>query len=101
MSAIGDYYHTFILDISENDKLTIIKQIQNSPDFRGLTDQKEELSHITEDRYVGRRLTQNYESDNQFVREYFEPNGYGVAPTYRKIEIHKNANRLPFEDIDE
>ena len=101
MSAIGDYYHTFTLDISEKDKQIIINQIKNSPNFKGLTDTKEDLLRSTEDRYEGNKLTQNYESDNQYVREYYQPNGQGYAPTYRKIEIDKGQNRLTFEDINE
>jgi hypothetical protein len=35
------------------------------------------------------------------VRELFEPQGGGYAPTFRKIKIDKENNILVFEDIDE
>ena len=53
------------------------------------------------DKYTGKKITQNYEDSTRFVREYFEPNGQGYAPTYRRIEIDKTENKLIFEDIDE
>ena len=101
MSAIGDYYHTFILEITKNDKEIIINQIKNSPNFKGLKDEKLDLLHSNEDRYTGKKMIQNFEDSFQFVREYYEPNGKGYAPTYRKIEIDKKENKLTFEDIDE
>lgn len=100
MSAIGDYYHTFSLRISLKDKNVIIGQIKSSLNFKGLNETPEDILQI-EDRYNGKKITQNYEDSVQFVREYFEPNGEGYAPTYRKIEIKKKENVLTFEDIDE
>lgn len=100
MSAIGDYYHTFSLRISIKDKQVIIGQIKSSHNFKGLNERPEDILHI-EDRYKGKKITQNYEDSVQFVREYFEPNGEGYAPTYRKIEIDKKENILTFEDIDD
>jgi hypothetical protein len=53
-------------------------------------------------KYFGSKIIQNYESENQFVRECFEPSGKkNYAPTYRKIEINKQDNKLIFEDIEE
>ena len=101
MSAPGDYYHSFNLKITDKDKQLIISQIKNSPNFKGLKDQKEDLLLLNEDRYLGKKLKQNYEDEFQFVREYYEPNGKGIAPTYRKIEIDKKESKLTFEDIDE
>lgn len=100
MSAIGDYYHTFSLRISIKDKQMIIRQIKSSQNFKGLNERPEDISH-TEDRYKGKKIIQSYEDSLQFVREYFEPNGVGCAPTYRKVEIDKKGNLLTFEDIDE
>ncbi|WP_131725308.1 hypothetical protein [Chryseobacterium sp. Leaf180] len=101
MSAIGDYYHTFTLDISEKDRQIIINQIKNSPDFKGFRDKKEDLFRSADDRYEGNKLTKNYESDRLYVREYYQPNGQGYAPTYRKIEVDKKQSRLTFEEINE
>jgi hypothetical protein len=47
-------------------------------------------------------VTQNYETEKAFVREYFQPSGQkGYAPTFRRISISKSDNELTFEDIDE
>ncbi|WP_229755118.1 hypothetical protein [Hymenobacter cavernae] len=100
ISGIGDYYHTFTLKISRDDKEAIIEQIKSSPDFKGLNDIKDDLLHST-DRYTGSKLVQSYEDEVQLVREYFEPNGQGYAPTYRKVEVSKKEDTLTFEDIDE
>lgn len=101
MSAPGDYYHVFHLRITANDKQTIINQIKSSTGFKGRTEEKQDLLRSTEDWHVGKRITQNYEDEVEFVREYFQPNGEGNAPTYRKIKIDKKENLLTFEDIDE
>lgn len=100
MSGIGDYYHTFTLKISTKDRLRLIKEIAASENFKKVNEIQEDITKKT-DRYTGNRLTQNYETEAQFIRVYFEPQGEGYAPTYRKIEIDKNRDLLIFEDIDE
>ncbi len=99
-SAIGDYYHTFTLKISSADKELLINEIRNSKEFKGLHEPIKQLLN-TPERYDGRRTIQNYEDSLQYVREYFQSNGNGYAPTYRKIEIDKRRNLLIFEDIDD
>ena len=102
MSAIGDYYHTFTLEISEKDKSNGIKTIKNSTNF--INDEKNVIDLLYDtnvNRYVGKKQTQNYETANYYVREYFQPNGKGYAPTFRRIKFDKNNNELIFEDIDE
>ena len=100
MSAIGDYYHTFTLKISEKDKVRIINQIKNSKNFT--QNKKTELYFDNrEDYYIGPKRTENYQTENQFITELFEPQGEGYAPTWRKIEIDKKGRLLIFEDIDE
>jgi hypothetical protein len=101
MSGIADYYRTFSLAISEHDKNLIIEQIKKSNNFKGIKDHKIHIMHST-NKYFGSKIIQNYESENQFVRECFEPSGKkNYAPTYRKIEINKQDNKLIFEDIEE
>lgn len=103
MSAIGDYYHTFTLKISERDKQNAITKIKNADNFIANNASIESLLYQTEpDRYFGKKIIQNYETENSFVREYFEPSGrQGYAPTFRRISISKSKNELIFEDIDE
>jgi membrane protein implicated in regulation of membrane protease activity len=100
MSAIGDYYHTFTLKITEEDKIKIINEIKNSKNFN-LDSKIENYFDNREDYYNGPKRIKNYETEKQFVRELFEPQGKGYAPTWRKIEVNKNENTLTFEDIDE
>lgn len=100
MSSIGDYYHTFTLKISEKDKARIINEIKTSKNFN-LYKQTESYFDNREDYYKGPKRIKNYETENQFIRELFEPQGEGYAPTWRKIKIDKKENLLIFEDIDE
>jgi hypothetical protein len=102
MSAISDYYHTFTLKISERDKREAITNIKNSDDFKANNTSTETVMYQTApERYFGKKVTQNYETENSFVREYFEPSGReGYAPTFRRISISKIDNELTFEDID-
>ena len=102
MTAIGDYYHTFTLEISTKDKTNGINKIKSSTNF---ANKKEKIIDYLYDskvnRYYGPKQTQNYETNDYFVREYYEPNGNGYAPTFRRIKLDKNKNELIFEDIDE
>jgi hypothetical protein len=98
--GFGDYYHTFILKISNVDKANAIRQITNAPNFtkygvQGLNFLSDEF-----DQYKGKKRIQNYETEDEYVREYHKPNGYDYAPTYRRILISKRGNQLVFEDID-
>jgi hypothetical protein len=102
MSAIGDYYHTFTLRISESDKQKAITEIKNADNFQSDNSSVDHLLYLSHNRYFGPKVTQNYETENAFVREYFEPSGQkGYAPTFRRISIDKETNELTFEDIDE
>ena len=101
-SAIGDYFHTFELEISENDKTNAINEIKASKNFK-LSGTKviDYLYSAEVDRYEGEKQIQNYETEYSFIREYFKPNGNGYAPTFRRIVIDKKQNKLKFQDIIE
>ena len=103
MSAIGDYYHTFTLKISERDKQNAIAKIKSAENFKSDNGSIETLMYQpAPDRYFGKKDVQNYETKNSFVREYFEPSGReGYAPTFRRISISKTESELTFEDINE
>lgn len=95
----GDYYHTFTLTISQKDKERIIDEIKKSSNFlKG--DQSDSYVNDDENYYNGPKRIKNYETEDQFIRELFEPKGKGYAPIWRKIEINKKTNELIFEDID-
>lgn len=98
----GDYFHTFTLKISENDKRAAIKAISSSKDFTTDLKSINSILYLTKDRYLGPTIIQNYEMENAYVREYFKPSGtQGYAPTFRRISISKTENKLSFEDIKE
>ena len=99
MSSIGDYYHTFTLQISASDKAKIIHTIKESDNFKTIDEPISNLYIDIEDRYNGTKRTQNYETKNSYIREYIESKE-GYAPTYRRITIFKDENKLMFEDID-
>ncbi len=102
ISAIGDYYHTFTLKISEHDKQDAILKIKSADNFKAENGSILNLPYQQEDRYFGPKVIQNYETKNAYVREYFQPSGrQGYAPTFRRISISKTDNELTFEDIDE
>jgi len=102
MSAIGDYYHTFTLEISDLDKQNAILNIKIADNFKGKNSSIESLLYQQQDRYFGLKVVQNYETENSYIREYFQPSGRkGYAPTFRRISISKEVNELTFEDIDE
>lgn len=98
--GFGDYYHTFILKIFNADKAKAIKQITNAPNFTENGVPTVNLLSNEFDQYKGKKRIQNYETEDEYVREYHKPNGYDYAPTYRRILISKRGNQLVFEDID-
>ncbi len=101
-SAIGDYYHTFTLKISERDRQKGIFIIKSSDNFKADNNSIHQMLYLSNQTYFGPKVTQNYETENAFVREYFQPSGQeGYAPTFRRISISKTKNELTFEDINE
>lgn len=101
-TAIGDYYHTFTLEISGRDKDNAINEITNSKDFKKSGEKIIDYPYSAGiNRYEGTKQIQNYETNSEYVREYFQPNGQGYAPTFRRIKIEKYRNNLIFEDIDD
>jgi hypothetical protein len=97
MSAPGDYYHTFTLEISDEDKVRIFTGIRNSKNFR--FGEPEDI-YLLGERLISRRITQNYETDSTLVRRLYEPQEEGYAPIWRVITIGKKEHKLVFEDID-
>jgi hypothetical protein len=102
ISAIGDYYHTFTLIISERDKQKAILKIKSADNFKMDNSSIDETLYLSDKRHFGPKMTQNYETVKAYVREYFQPSGKeGYAPTFRRILISKTKNELKFEDIVE
>ena len=102
MSAIGDYYHTFTLKLSERDRQNAILKIKSDANFKADNSSIDQTLYFSDNRYFGPKVTQNYETEYGYVSEYFQPSGQeGYSPTFRRISISKTNNELIFEDIDE
>ena len=99
MWAPGDYYHTFTLIISNDDKDKAIDKIKASNEYKKLGQPIRDLVYETHRRHEGPKVTQNYETENEYIREYLKPNGKEYAPTFRRIRIDKKESKLIFEDI--
>jgi len=98
-SLLEDYYHTFTLTISEKDRLKLIQQIKHSEGYKKLGQPTTDfIDYRIKYRYIGQEKTQDYETENEYVREFFKPNGQGYAPTFRRISIDKKVNKLTFEE---
>ena len=98
--GIEESYHTFILEISNNDRNRLINEIKTSknymPDSIFSTDKI-----VYPDRYKGKKIVWNYEDESWYIRHYYQTNGEGYAPTDRSISISKTSNELRFEDVNE
>lgn len=100
--AIGDYQHIFTLEISERDKQNAIVLITGSNNFKSKGEPIKDLMFQPPDKYFGKKVVQNYETNDAFVREYFKPSGQsGFAPTFRRISISKTRRELAFLDFDD
>lgn len=98
--GIGDYYHTFTLEISDNDKNRLINEIKSSPNL--MNDSINSRTNIIyPDRHKGKKTVWNYEDKHSYNRQYFQPNGEGYTPTNRIITLDKISNQLRFDDIDD
>jgi hypothetical protein len=86
-SGIGDYYHTFILRISPRDKQEAITKIIQSKNFKPDGKALKDLLYINTNRYFGPKSTQNYETGDAYVREYFQPGGRKV------MRLHSGVSR--------
>jgi len=99
MAGIGDYYHTFTLQISTREKDRLIGHIRQADNFAPKGGTVPDITHVV-DAYTGPSITQNYETERAFIRKLYKPVGPGYAPTYRVITIPKEGTKLVFEDID-
>lgn len=95
-----NYCHMFTLTITVNDKNRIIYEIKSSLNFNKKKPVESYFDNRT-DYYSGPKRIKNYETEAEYVRELFEPQGEGYVPTWRKIKIEKKNNKLRFEDIEE
>lgn len=102
-SAPGDFFHEFVLKISDSDKQVAIRTIRSAKGFKSSEKLvKSLLVSYDSNRYFGPKVVQDYETEEFYIREYFEPHGKeNYAPTFRQISISKAKNELIFKDIVE
>lgn len=100
-SGVGDYYHTFKLEISEKDKMRIINEIRNSENFTTDLDSVDTDLYQGKHDYFEKKIIQNYVLQDDFIREFLSPPpGPDYAPLFRRISIDKDKNIIIFEEID-
>jgi hypothetical protein len=103
-SGIMDFYHRFELTISESDKSIIVSKIKEAENYKYFYDQPTDI-RIDKPRYSddvnSMEFTSNYETENEYVYEYYKPNQRGHKPTYNKITIMKYKNKLIYENISD
>jgi hypothetical protein len=98
--SIGDYIHSFELEISVKDKNRIIEQIKKVENFKKL----EEFPYV--DSLKNKKLKVDeirilyYENKHNFVIEYYKNSGEGIVPIDQTIFVEKNDNILHFIEID-
>ena len=68
-SAPGDYYHTFVLEISRLDKQRLINEIKNS---EGFEDNVSETKFETPYPYGSKTIIESFATKSDFVRKHFE-----------------------------
>lgn len=96
----------FTVAISQKDKQKIIQKIKRSGNFKILKDTTPPNLHNikfgTKNYHFGEKTTQNFETKEEFVREFFKPsNNENYIPEYKQITISKSQNHLIFTDVYE
>lgn len=103
-TGIKDFYHRFELTISESDKSRITNKIKNAQNYQHLVDEPIDI-RVDKPRYSdsnnGQEFTANYQTESEYVYEYYKPNERGYTPTYHRISILKAENKLIYENISD
>jgi len=101
LSALSDFYHTFTLEISANDKSRIISEIKESDNFTIFTKPNTGRNTHYNSYKTGDTVFWNYENNDEYIREMFIETRKGYAPIWQFIHIDKDGKLLVFEDIVE
>ena len=103
-TGIKDFYHRFELTISESDKSRITNKIKNAKNYQHLVDEPIDI-RVDKPRYSdnnnGQEFTANYQTESEYVYEYYKPNEKGYTPTYHRVSILKAENKLVYENISD
>ena len=103
-SGIGDFYHRFELTITETDKKRLIDKITNAENYQNYVDDRFDI-RVDKPRYADKNqvkeFTANYQTEKEYIYEYYKPNEMGNKPTYHRISISKTENKLVYENISD
>ena len=103
-TGIKDFYHRFELTISESDNLRITNKIINAENYQHLVDKPIDI-RVDKPRYSDsnndEEFTANYQTEREYIYEYYKPNERGYTPTYHRISILKAENILIYENISD
>lgn len=103
-TGIKDFYHRFELTISETDKSRITNKITNAKNYQHIVDEPIDI-RVDKPRYAnsnnGQEFTANYQTEREYIYEYYKPNERGYTPTYHRISILKAENKLIYENISD
>lgn len=78
-SGFRDYYHKFELEISESDKHRVINQIKSAENYQPKTNNDFYLPELAKNRYQGDTLYANYQTNSEYKKAMFYPNGKGYT----------------------
>ena len=76
--------HKFVLEISEKDQNRLTNEIKSSRNFMPYSVYSK-TNLVYPDRYKGKKVVWNYENDEFYVREYFQPNGDNHWPKKKEF----------------
>ncbi len=103
-AGIKDFYHRFELTISESDKSRITNKITNAENYQNYVDKPIDI-RVDKPRYADSSndqiFTANYQTEREYIYEYYKPNEKGYTPTYHRISILKAENKLVYENISD
>ena len=102
--SAGEYYHKFILKITNRDRKKAVIKIKKSKNFIEKKLNPESLTSkiYNDDFESNKQINSNYETEKFYVSEFFKPNkNPNYAPSFVRISINKFNNEIIFEDIDE
>ena len=100
ITGIGDYYHRFELEITENDKNKVIEKIMKSVNYRENIPEMFDI-RTNKQRYSNTEkiFIVTYQDKWNYIYEFYKPNEKGYLPIWDRISVSKKENELTYERI--
>ncbi|MFT6856818.1 MAG: hypothetical protein ACJA0X_002804 [Cyclobacteriaceae bacterium] len=98
-SAIGDYSHTFTLQLSSQEVDRLLLEFRSAENYVNLMDSSKNR-HEPYIYFTKKLRSQYFEKDKSFIQKFHEPIA-GYAPNFRIITIEKDTKHLIFEEVDD